>query len=258
MKIAVLVKTVPDTWGDRKLDLETGLADRAASEPVLDEIGERALEVALSYSDSHPGTEVVALSMGDASSVTGLRKALAMGAGSAVHVSDERLLGADYGLTAEVMAAALRRSDFDLVVTGNLSTDGAGGVLPAMIAEWLDVPNLTSLSSVDIEEGTVSGQRATETGVASVSASLPAVISITEALPDARFSNFKGIMAAKKKPFETVGAADLGVDVDDESAGRSIVLGIAQRPARTAGKKLQDDGTAASQLAEFLVSNLLS
>ena len=258
MRIVVLVKTVPDTWGDRKLDLETGLADRAASESVLDEIGERALEVALGFADSHPGTEVVVLSMGDAASVAGLRKGLAMGAGSAVHVADEQLLGADYGLTAEVIAAALRRTGFDLVITGNLSTDGAGGVLPAMLAEWLDVPNLTSLASVEITESRVSGARATETGVATIEAALPAVISITEALPDARFSNFKGIMAAKKKPFEVVSVADLGVEIGDEAVGRSIVLAVTQRPARTAGRKLIDEGTAAEQLADFLVSNRLA
>ena len=258
MRIVVLVKTVPDTWGDRKLDLQTGLADRAASESVVDEIGERALEVALAHADAHPGTEVVLLSMGGEETVAGLRKGLAMGAGSAVHVLDEQLLGADYGLTAEVLAAALRRTRFDLVITGNLSTDGAGGVLPAMLAEWLDVPNLTSLSSVDIEDGRVSGARATENGVASVTAELPAVISITESLPDARFSTFKGIMAAKRKPFETLGLGDLGVAVDDEAVGRSIVLAVAERPAREAGAKVKDEGTAAEELAEYLVANRLA
>ena len=144
------------------------------------------------------------------------------------------------------------------MVTGNLSTDGAGGVLPAMLAEWLDVPNLTSLSTVEIEDGRVSGARVTETGVASVSAELPAVVSITESLPDARFSNFKGIMAAKRKPFETLGVADLGVALDDESVGRSIVLAVAERPARAAGAKVKDDGAAAEQLAEYLVANRLA
>ena len=106
MKILVLVKEVPDTYGDRKLNLETGLADRAASDAVLDEIGERAVEVALAYADANPETEVVLLSMSPESAVTSLRKALAMGAHSAVQVVDERLAGADLGLTAQVLAAA--------------------------------------------------------------------------------------------------------------------------------------------------------
>jgi electron transfer flavoprotein beta subunit len=162
MRIVVLVKEVPDTYGDRKLDLETGLADRGASEAVLDEIGERALEVALSHADAHAGTEVVLLSMSPESAVTSLRKGLAMGAASAVQVVDERLAGADLGLTAEVLAAAVARAGFDLVITGNQSTDGSGGILPAMIAERLRVAQLTALVSVDLTDDAVRGQRRTE------------------------------------------------------------------------------------------------
>ena len=110
MKIVVLVKEVPDTYGDRKLSLETGLADRAASDAVIDEIGERALEVALAYADKNPGTEVVVLSVTPESATASVRKALAMGAASAVQVVDEALLGADLGLTAEVLAAAVRKA----------------------------------------------------------------------------------------------------------------------------------------------------
>lgn len=257
MKIVVLVKEVPDTWGDRKLSLETGLADRDASEAVLDEIGERALEVALSYADGHTGTEVVVVSMARESAATTVRKALAMGAGSALQIVDEALRGADMGLTAEVLAAAVRRTGFDLVITGNLSTDGSGGVLPAMIAELLEVPQLTALSSVEISDAAVRGTRVSDGGTMSVSAPFPAVISITEALPDARFPNFKGIMAAKKKPFETVALEDLSINAEDPQASRSIVLALNQRPPRTAGVKITDGGDAGEQLADFLVSNRL-
>jgi electron transfer flavoprotein beta subunit len=257
MKIVVLVKEVPDTWGDRKLNLETGLADRAASETVLDEIGERSLEVALSHADKTPGTEVVVLSMAPAESATTVRKGLSMGAGSAVHVADEGLVGADLGLTAEVLAAAIRRTGFDLVIAGNLSTDGSGGVMAAMVAELLDVPNLTTLNSVQIGEGTVSGERASDGATMQVSAELPAVISITEALPDARFPNFKGIMAAKKKPFETVTLEELGIEPEDANASRSIVLALSEKPPREAGTKIVDEGDAGEKLAEFLVQNRL-
>jgi electron transfer flavoprotein beta subunit len=258
MRIVVLVKEVPDTWGDRTLDLETGLADRGASEAVLDEIGERALEVALSYADAHAGTEVVAIMMAPESAAATLRKALAMGASSAVHVADEKLHGADLSLTADVLAAAVRRAGADLVVTGNLSTDGAGGVLPAMLAEHLALPQLTALTSVDVADDRVAGTRASDAGTVSVSAPLPAVISITEALPDARFPNFKGIMAAKKKPFETLTAADLGVDPEDFSVPRAIKVSVAQRPPRAAGTKIVDEGDAGTQLADFLVQNRLA
>jgi electron transfer flavoprotein beta subunit len=212
MKIVVLVKEVPDTYGDRKLSLETGLADRSASEPVLDEVGERALEVALSYADKNTDVEVVLLSVAPDSASATLRKGLAMGAASAVQVVDEALRGADLGLTAEVLAATARRIGFDLVIAGNQSTDGSGGVLPSMIADILDVPAATNLASVEISEDRVTGTRLSDDATAQVSSGLPAVISITEALPDARFPNFKGIMAAKKKPFETVSLDDLGID----------------------------------------------
>jgi electron transfer flavoprotein beta subunit len=258
VKIVVLVKEVPDTYGDRKLDLETGLAVRSASDPVLDEIGERSIEVALTYADAHEGTEVVVLSMGPASAAATIRKGLAMGAGSAVHVADEALLGADLGLTAEVLAAAVRRQDADLVITGNLSTDGTGGVLPAMIAEHLGLPQLTALTRVEIADGTVSGTRASDAGTMEVSATLPAVISITEAMPDARFPNFKGIMAAKKKPYETLTVADLGVDVEDAAAARSILVAVAEKPARQAGTKITDEGDAGQKLADYLVQNRLA
>jgi electron transfer flavoprotein beta subunit len=258
MKIVVLVKEVPDTYGDRKLNLETGIADRAASESVLDEIGERSLEVALSYADANAGTEVVVVSMAPESAAATVRKGLAMGAGSAVQVVDESLLGADLGLTAEVLAAAVRHVGFDLVITGNQSTDGSGGVLPAMLAELLDVPAALNLTSVRIAEGEVSGVRATDAGTAEVTAALPALISITEALPDARFPNFKGIMAAKKKPFETLSLADLGVDADDAAASRSIMIALSEKPPRQAGVKIVDEGDGGQKLAEFLIQNRLA
>ncbi|WP_308491947.1 electron transfer flavoprotein subunit beta/FixA family protein [Microbacterium terrisoli] len=258
MKIVVLVKEVPDTYGDRKLNLETGLADRAASEPVLDEIGGRALEVALSYADKNAGTEVVVLSMAPESAHATIRKGLAMGAASAVQIIDEQLLGADLGLTAEVLAAAIRQIGFDLVITGNQSTDGSGGVMPAMLAELLDVPQATSLNSVELTDAQVAGERAIDGGTARVSAQLPAVISITERLPDARFPNFKGIMAAKKKPFETKTLADLGVDAADAAASRSIMTAVSEKPPRAAGVKIVDEGDAGTKLAEFLIQNRLA
>lgn len=257
MKIIVLMKEVPDTWGDRSLDLETGLLRRASSESVLDEITERALEVALSHRDNHPDTEIVLLAVGPGDTMpTSLRKGLAMGADRAVHVEDAALLGADLTLTAETLAAAITRIGFDLVVAGNISTDGGGGMLASMLSELLGVAGVSYLSTVEITESTVAGRRNTESGSSDISVVLPAVISITEALPDARFSNFKGIMAAKKKPCETLGLDDLGLTVDESSA-RSIVIAVSERPARAAGSRIVDEGDAGRQLADFLAANQL-
>jgi electron transfer flavoprotein beta subunit len=257
LKIVVLLKEVLDTYGDRKLSLETGLADRAASEAVLDEISERALEVALSYADKTPGTEVVVLSMAPEPASATVRKGLAMGAASAVHVVDDALLGADMGRTAEVLAAALKHVGFDLVIAGDQSTDGSGGVLPVMLAELLDVPAATYLNSVEISKSAVSGVRASDDATAQVTAKLPAVISITEALPDARFPNFKGIRAAKKKPFQTLTLEDLDIDARDPDAARSIVIALSERPPRQAGMKIVDEGDAGEKLADFLIQSRL-
>ncbi|WP_295826548.1 electron transfer flavoprotein subunit beta/FixA family protein [uncultured Microbacterium sp.] len=254
MKIVVLIKEVPDTWGERRLDLETGLTDRAGAAAVLDEIDERAVEAALAYADEHAGTEVVVVTMAPASATATVRKALAMGATSAVHVVDDTLRGADLVLTAEVLAAAIRRTGFDLVIAGNLSTDGGGGVLPAMVAELLGVAQLTALSSLDVSDGAVSGDRVSDAGTMRVSADLPAVVSVAEAMPEGRFTTFKGIMAAKKKPYEILDAAELGVDVDDPAVARYIMLSVAERPPRSAGTKIVDEGDAGEKLAAFLVA----
>ena len=257
MKIVVLVKEVPDTYGERRIDQETGLADRAASESVMDEINERAVEFALSYADANSGTEVVVLSVTPENATATIRKGLAMGATSAVHVVDDALAGADYGVTSEVIAAALRRIGYDLVVAGNLSTDGSGGIIPAMVAELLGIPHATALASVSLTENEVTGQRASDAGTMQVSSPLPAVISITDRLPDARFPNFKGIMAAKKKPLEVLNLADLGVELSESAVPHSIMVSVSERPPRSAGVKIVDEGDAGKKLADFLAQNRL-
>lgn len=257
MKIVVLVKEAPDTYGERLLDLETGLADRAASDRVLDEIVERALEYAISYAEKNEGTEVIALSMAADAATASVRKALAMGADRAVLVADEALIGADVTLTTQVLAAALQHIGFDLVVAGDQSTDGAGGVIPATIAELLDIAQMTKLASIELTETSVSGTRATDRVVLALRAELPAIISVTERFAEARFPNFKGIMAGKKKPFEVLSLADLGQDIDILSVPRAIMTAIAAKPARAAGVKIVDEGDAGTQLAEFLKENQL-
>ena len=252
MKIVVLVKQVPDTEEERKLDLVSGVLDRGASERIIDEVNERALEVALLYKDSNTGAEVVALSMGPESVTQSLRKALSMGADSAMHVRDDVLAGSDASRTAAVLAAALRNTHFDLVVAGNESTDGRGGVVPAMIAEHLGLPHLTFLNSIEISDAGVSGVRASEDGTLSVHAALPAVISVTERAAEARFPSFKGMMTAKKKLLEMISLSQLGFDPAFARMSSSVVVSTSERPARTTGKTIVDKGTAGVELAEFL------
>src|SRR5690606_18197380 len=154
-------------------------------------------------------------------------------------------------LTAETLAAAIKREGFDVVIAGNSSTDGSSGMVPAAIAEFLGVPHASGLSSVEIAADQVSGARPVDGGVQQVVASLPAVVSITEALPDPRFPNFKGIMAAKKKPLDEVSLADLQVVADDPSVARSIMVQVSEKPPREAGIKIVDEGDAGEKLADF-------
>jgi len=258
MRILVLVKAVPDTYGDRTVSLETGLADRPQDALVLDEIDERALEVALRAADADPEVEVVALAMAPAVAQSSLRKALAMGAARAVQVVDEALVGADLMLTAEVLAAAARRVGFDAVLAGDSSTDGGGGAVPAAMAELLAVPCATALREVELAPEGVAGVRASDAAAVRIEAPLPAVVSVTEALPAPRMPNFKGIMAAKKKEIEVLSLADLGIDAEAPDVARSIMIAVRERPPRAAGVKIVDAGDAGERLAEFLVENRLA
>ena len=257
MKIVVLIKEVPDTYGERKLDLDTGYLDREASDAVIDEISERALEVALSYKDANKDTEIVAVAMGPETVTKALRKALAMGATSALHVLDDSLAGSDLLQTSAVLAAAAQECGYDVVIAGNASTDGGGGVIPAMVAEHLVVPHLTYLDSVQMTPQNISGERGVEGGTIVAEVALPAVISVTERTPEARFPGFKGTMMAKKKPLTQLSAADLNIGLVLSEGVRTQMVAVTERPARTGGKKIFDEGNAGEQLAEFLAAGRL-
>jgi Electron transfer flavoprotein, beta subunit len=255
MKIAVLIKQVPDTWGERHLDIETGRADRSG-DVVVDEIDLKALEVALRIKDADKSTAVTVVTMGPHAALKGLRDALAMGADDAIHLVDDAFAGSDALQTARALAAAIGPRGFDLVIAGNEATDGRGAAVPAMLAELLGLPQLTFLRSLEVANGTLTGERLTDRGTADVRAALPAVISVTEQIAEARFPGFKGILSAKKKPVESLDAAALALPSDTIGAdgAPSRVRSVTPRPPRSAGTVVTDDGSAAEQLAEFLVS----
>lgn len=258
MRIIVLIKHVPDTWEERVLDPTTGRLDRSASERVVDEITERALEAALALKDRDKSIEVVALTMGPSESSGAIKKALSMGADAGIHLIDDALAGADAMTSAATLAAALRGAGADLIIAGNESTDGRGGVIPAMIAEHLGLPALTFVSELAIDGDRVRGERATETATSIVSAPLPAIVSITEGMPEPRFPSFKGIMGAKKKPVASHSLADLEPALAGSRQGASsIVLTCEQRPGRTGAEPIVDEGDAGTQLAAFLAQQRL-
>ncbi|MBC7442908.1 MAG: electron transfer flavoprotein subunit beta/FixA family protein [Ramlibacter sp.] len=262
MNIVVLVKQVPDTYGERTLR-EDGRIDRDGVAAVLDEIDERALEVALRLRDA-AGGEVTVLTMGPPEAVVALRKALAMGADRAVHVCDEALAGSDALQTSAVLAAAVLSqaggaAPFDLVVAGNESTDGRTAAIPAMLAERLLLPQLTFLASVAVDAGIITGSRVTPEGTTELCAALPAVISVTEGSAQPRFPNFKGIMSAKSKPLTTLTLADLagpGLAAAEVGGAHSwsLVRTVTPRPLRGGGTVITDDGSGGTRIAAFLAA----
>lgn len=258
MDITVLVKQVPDTWSERKLVPDTWVIDREASDAVIDEIDSRGVETALQLVEEHGG-EVTVLTMGPERAVETLRKALAMGADKAVHVVDDGLAGADALQTSAVLAKAIETIGADLVITGNESTDGRTGAMAAMLAERLHRPQLTSVRKLTVDGGTLTAERVHDTGWSEITAGLPAVVSVTEKINDPRYPNFKGIMAAKKKPVRTLTVADLGLDpaaMGGAAAATRPVDGAA-KPPRAGGEKVTDDGSAGTKVAEFLAAGRL-
>lgn len=253
MRIAVLMKQVPDTDEEWGLDVSTGLLNRQNSELIPDEINERALAVALSYKDAHKDTEIIILAMGPDAAGKALQKGLQCGADSAVHIIDQQLKGSDALRTATVLAAALKTINLDLVIAGNASSDGNGGVVPAMISEVLGLPMLGTVHSIKIKEDSIAAVQDDGRLHTSIRCTIPALISVSERSAEPRFPTFKGIISAKRKKITALTLADL----EDIEGSRSTVLSVSKRPERAAGMKIFDDGDAGTQLAAFLASSEL-
>ncbi|MFD6424392.1 electron transfer flavoprotein subunit beta/FixA family protein [Streptomyces sp. NPDC060198] len=254
LRIVVCVKYVPDATGDRGF-ADDLTVDREDVDGLLSELDEYAVEQALQIADAADEAEVTVVTVGPEDAKDALRKALSMGADKAVHVEDDSLHGSDVMGTSLVLAKAIEKTGYDLVVCGMASTDGTMGVLPAVLAERLGVPQVTLLSEVSVSGGTVTGRRDGDTASEELEASLPAVVSVTDQSGEARYPSFKGIMAAKKKPVEALDLDDLEIDADEVGlAGAWTVVDAAvERPARTAGTIVKDEGEGGRKLAEFLV-----
>jgi electron transfer flavoprotein beta subunit len=256
--IVVLIKQVPDTWSERKLSDGDWTLDRDAADAVLDEINERAVEEALLIKEKQGGdSTVTVLTAGPERATEAIRKALSMGADKGVHLLDPLLHGSDMVQTGWALARALGTIEgTDLVIAGNEATDGTGGAVPAIIAEYLGLPQLTHMRKIVVDGGTITGERETDEGLFTVEASLPAVVSVNEKINEPRFPSFKGIMAAKKKEVVTLTLADIGVEADEvglANAGSSVVSST-PKPPKTAGEKVADEGEGGKKIAEYLVA----
>jgi electron transfer flavoprotein beta subunit len=256
MNIVVCMKQVPDTWAERKLRPEDSTLDRAAVDGLINELDEYAIEEGLRIAEANPGSEVTILSMGPEKAGESIRKALSMGADKAVHLQDDALVGTDGLGTSYALAQVLGQIGFDLVICGSESTDARMGVMAAMLAERLGVPQVSLASKVDIDGSVIRVRRMSDDGYNEVEASLPAVISVVEKINEPRYPSFKGIMAAKKKPVQTMSLTDAGIDPAQIGLGGAAteVVDFAQRPPRAAGTIVKDEGDGGAKTAEFLAS----
>ena len=264
MNIVVCVKQVPDSWAEKKLDPADNTLDREAADAVVNELDEYAVEEALQIQERLGGADAVTvtvLSMGPEKAGEAIRKALSMGADQAVHVVDPALHGSDALATSHVLAAAVQRIAPDLLILGSESTDARMSVVPAMVAERLGWPQLTFAGKVELDGDGAAGsaitvQRQTDYGYDVVTAALPAVVSVVEKINEPRYPSFKGIMAAKKKPVETLTLADIGVEASEVGlAGAwSAVDTFAARPPRQAGTIVKDEGDGGVKVADFLAT----
>ena len=255
MNIVVLVKQVPDTWAERKLNESDKTLDRASVDVVMNEIDEYAVEEALQIKEAQGG-EVTIVSMAPERGVETIRKALSMGADKAVHLVDDALKGSDAIQTSYALAQVLGTLEYDLVICGSEATDSRMSVMAALLAERLGKPQLSGARKVTVDGGTVSIERQTDNGYDKVEAPTPAIVSVVEKINEPRYPSFKGIMAAKKKPLTNLTIADAGIDPAQVglASAPSQVVEFANKPPRSAGQVVKDEGDGGIKIADFLAA----
>ena len=253
MNVVVCVKQIPDPADPGALDPDHTL--KRAGKLILDESDSYGVEMALQLADKAGGGDVTLVSMAPDGEVSGLRTALAMGAAKAVLVSDEALAGAGALDTAKVLAAAIGRVEgADLILAATESSDGYTGTVPEQVAAIMDLPSITFAKEVEIAEGSIKVRRQTEAGYDECEAPLPALVSVTAGVVEPRYPSFKGIMAAKSKPVDTVTVADLGISADVvgwAGAGQEII-DVSPAPERESGEVIEDDGEGYQKIVDFL------
>lgn len=249
MKICVLVKEVPDAAVEKRIDPSTGRMDRSG-EKNLNPYDTHAIEAAMQIREGGvaPVEEIVAVTMGPESAVRALHKAVSLGADRSVHLTDPAVAGSDVAATGYALAKTLERESPDLVLLGQQSDDGECYTIGAVVAEHLGMPSLTQVIKMDVGmDGppTLRCERQAEYGYDTVQVGLPAVISVGDAINEPRYPSLKAIMGAKKKPLDTVGVGDVGIDASKVGGEHSAAQWVAAKapPAKAAGEIIEDEDT---------------
>jgi electron transfer flavoprotein beta subunit len=259
VKIAVCVKEVPDTTAEKRIDPSTFRLVRTEGDRMLNEFDKYAVEEAIRLKEAGTADEVILVSLGPEKAVESLRQALAMGADRLVLVSDPAAAGSDYLGTARALAKAIDETGAELVLLGAEATDARSGVLTATLGEVSGRTWVTSANSIAVNGSSITIERQSDDGVATVEAPLPAVVSVTKAINEPRYPSLKGIMGAKKKPQEVKSLGDIGLAASDvgEAGAKTKVVGVETPPARTAGVVVTDEGNGAQQILDFLIDKKL-
>jgi electron transfer flavoprotein beta subunit len=256
LNIVVCGKVIPASSVTIELDPSTKRMMRKGVTHELDPAAASAVEEGLRLTEKHGGT-VTLITMGISDVTIGIRSALAMGATSAVHILDDTVAGSDTLGTAKVLAAAIKKQPFDLVICATESSDSYSGIVPGQIAHLLGIPPVTFAKEITVDGDKLAIKRQSESGYDVVEATLPALVTTTSGINEPRYPQLKGIMGAKKKEIKVYTAADLGLAPDQvgEKGAREKVLNIGRPPKRQAGKVVTDEGEGGKQIAEFLAEN---
>jgi electron transfer flavoprotein beta subunit len=253
VNIVVCGKVIPAATVTIEIDPSTKRMVRKGVTHELDPAAASAVEEGLRLTEKHGGT-VTLITMGISDATIGIRNALAMGATSAVHILDDAVAGSDTLGTAKLLAAAIKKQPFDLVICATESSDSYSGIVPGQIARLLGVPPMTFAKEITINGSQISIRRQSETGYDVVESTLPALVAVSSGINEPRYPQLKGIMAAKKKEIKVYTAADLGLAPDQvgEKGAREKVLTIGRPPKREAGRVVSDEGEGGKQIADFL------
>ena len=246
MKICVLVKEVPDAAVEKRMDSGSSRLDRSG-EKNLNPFDTHAIEAAMQVREGGKVDveEVVAVTMGPESAFRALHKAVSLGADRSVHLTDDALAGSDVCATGYALAKVLESESPDLVLLGQQSDDGECYTIGAVVADHLKMPSLTQVIKMDVEEGKLTCERQAEYGYDTVEISLPAVISVGDAINEPRYPSLKAIMGAKKKPLDTKAIGDAGIEADrvGSDGSRTEVISINPPPEKQAGEIIEDEDT---------------
>jgi electron transfer flavoprotein beta subunit len=251
MKIVVCVKQVPDTESRIRIAPDGRSISEGELNWIVSPFDEFAIEEALRIRDKKTG-EVVLVSLGPDRAATALRSGLAMGADAAIHLKDPSFEGLDTLGTARALAAAIRPLAADLILLGQQGVGGDNGQIPGLLADFLDLPQVTMAVKIEIGDGQATVEREIEGAHEVWETSLPAVISAQKGLNDPRYASLKGIVAAKKKTIQALDAAALGLKPDD-LAPKTKVTALELPAPRPAVRMIAGDAdTQARELLRLL------